>query len=274
MASAIERGKFCKKIHRDRIGQDFILCYDECKRMLVLCSSTKLELHVFIFDETFGSMQTLVGGFSLSLWYDHGTSISHASFVTGKEAVVLIDSSGRARIFSLITMQFQPALLQLQSIPNDVLSSPDGSCLLTSHIINSQLHFAAYHWSTFGSTAGIALGALDLPTAQRSVLTSFHRRQIHLMCLDVANHECRSIALHITRKITEFMFQQEGTKYISHGPTVHNSLIDCHSEVWTRFPVVPAVRRHTISSASKRHKKLLFSLPIGITSHLHPTFPT
>jgi len=50
MASAIERGKFCKKIHRDRIGQDFILCYDECKRMLVLCSSTKAGVISILFS--------------------------------------------------------------------------------------------------------------------------------------------------------------------------------------------------------------------------------
>jgi hypothetical protein len=39
-------------------------------------------------------------------------------------------------------------------------------------------------------------------------------------------------------------------------------LIDCHSEVWTRFPVIPAVHRQTIvSEATRRNKYLLFVAP-------------
>ena len=37
--------------------------------------------------------------------------------------------------------------------------------------------------------------------------------------------------------------------------TLHNSLLDCHAEVWSRFPVVPAVKRHTLISSSERQEK-------------------
>jgi hypothetical protein len=103
------------------------------------------------------------------------------------------------------------------------------------------------------------------------VLTSFNRKRIQLIGLDVVDHRCRSISLDITRKVTEFMFKEKGSRVISRGhtdSTVHNSIIDCHAEVWTRFPVVPAVARQTISSSSKRHPRTL----IFVTDRDHQSF--
>jgi hypothetical protein len=161
---------------------------------------------------------------------------------------------------SVIKDIFSPSVLQLRQVPLAVYSSPDESCLLISDTFDSETHFTAYHWGTFGSTQGISLGPLGLPAADKLVLTSFNRKGIHLMGLDVSGHKCRSICLYITRKVTEFMFQEKGAKNTSsRGPNsrVHNCLIDCHAEVWTRFPVLSAVRRQTISSSSRRHLKTL-----------------
>jgi hypothetical protein len=49
--------------------------------------------------------------------------------------------------------------------------------------------------------------------------------------------------------------------------TLHNSLLDCHAEVWNRFPVVPAVRRRTVTSLSERHQK---SLTFITENHVWP----
>ena len=96
---------------------------------------------------------------------------------------------------------------------------------------------------------------------QLLVLTSLvNRNSVHLVQLDLSTHGCHSIALDITRKVTEFMFKEKGAKIASGANpnlTVHNCLIDCHAEVWTRFPVLPAVRRQTISSSSERHQKTI-----------------
>lgn len=40
--------------------------------------------------------------------------------------------------------------------------------------------------------------------------------------------------------------------------SAHNCLIDCHSEVWTRFPVFPAIQRETIPEAFREARKLVF----------------
>jgi hypothetical protein len=51
------------------------------------------------------------------------------------------------------------------------------------------------------------------------------------------------------------MFQETGPKYASNngaGQTQHNSLLNCHMEVWTYFPVVSAVQPCTPASPSER----------------------
>ncbi|KIK74824.1 hypothetical protein PAXRUDRAFT_174501, partial [Paxillus rubicundulus Ve08.2h10] len=50
--------------------------------------------------------------------------------------------------------------------------------------------------------------------------------------------------------------------------TAHNCIIDCHSEVWTRFPVLPAVQRETISSSSLRSPRTL----VFVTDRDFPMF--
>lgn len=42
MDGAIRRQKYTKFLHRDRIGQEFIAAYEESKRMLIFCASTKV----------------------------------------------------------------------------------------------------------------------------------------------------------------------------------------------------------------------------------------
>jgi hypothetical protein len=142
-----------------------------------------------------------------------------------------------------------------------VYTSPDGSCLLVSKAQGSFSSLTAYHWSTFGSNEGIPLDIPELRIEENMVLTSMvHRTSVHLMKLDVISHRCQSIALDITQKVTEFMFKEDsaGTPSGDNATNnVHNCLIDCHADVWTRFPVLPAVQRQTISSSSKRRQQTL-----------------
>jgi hypothetical protein len=81
------------------------------------------------------------------------------------------------------------------------------------------------------------------------------------MGLDVNSGSVQSVAIDITKQLTEFMFRENGGRNASNNKTrhtLHNSLLDCHAEVWSRFPVVAAVKRRTVTSSS--HRK-----PRGIT---------
>jgi hypothetical protein len=42
IGNAIERRRIRRTIHQDKIGRDILVAYDESKRMLALCASTKV----------------------------------------------------------------------------------------------------------------------------------------------------------------------------------------------------------------------------------------
>jgi hypothetical protein len=72
----------------------------------------------------------------------------------------------------------------------------------------------AYHWSTFASTNGISVTLPDFPVdLNAALLTSIiNRNNIHLIGLDLESRSCRSVVLGITRKATEFTFQERRSK--------------------------------------------------------------
>ncbi|OJA15113.1 hypothetical protein AZE42_09078 [Rhizopogon vesiculosus] len=267
---ALTHGGRRKKLDRDRIGK-FILAFDESRRMLSVVATEKLLVHIFVYDDTRG-FQANGSAINLTQWYPEGTSISHACFICGSDELLLVDSFTQARVYSLTTMQFRPATLNLIHVPIAVHSTPDGSCLITAHARGSDLALTAYHWRTFGSTDGIPLDILDLPVDQPLLLTSLTSRNIvHLVALDVDAQSCQSFALNITRKVTEFAFKKKGARggaAKSVDVTAHNCLIDCHAEVWTSFPVLPAVQRETITSSTSRCPRTL----VFITDRDHQIF--
>ena len=158
----------------------------------------------------------------------------------------------------------RPASLQLSQVPRAIYSSPDGSCVLAVQEEGGVSTLTAYHWSTFTSTGGISVALPVFPVdLNAAVLTSVvNRNNIHLVGLDLQSRSCRSVILDITRKAIEFTFQERRSKAPS-GHTLHNCLIDCHADVWTRFPVVPAIKRHTITSSSERKQKTLVFVTNG-----------
>lgn len=131
MNSALSRsGSAAKKtLRREKIGKNCLLAFDEEKRMLAVLSTSKvgcsvvgllklverddiqverrLDLHIFVFDETFVSLQALGSPVNLGLWYDETPTILHMVFACGSEELVLINDNAQARIFSFVTQQFR-----------------------------------------------------------------------------------------------------------------------------------------------------------------------
>ena len=115
-----------------------------------------------------------------------------------------------------------------------------------------------YHRETFGSTGGIPLDVPKFPL-QGAILTSMvNRGHIFLVGIDIASKSIQSIAIDITKKLTQFMFKEKDSRNAATNKkrhTQHNCLLDCHAEVWSRFPVVPAVKRRAVTSLSERRQK-------------------
>ncbi|KAF5337682.1 hypothetical protein D9757_014271 [Collybiopsis confluens] len=141
------------------------------------------------------------------------------------------------------------------------MSSPDGSCVFLVFAKESGFSVHSYHWSTFGSSEGTLLITEPLPDIP--VVTSFDTRASpHLFWIDLDVSTCHSLALDITKRITEFSFQEKDSRNSRSSEermTVHNALIDCHADVWTRFPVVPAISRQTLVTKDHRlSSRLIF----------------
>jgi hypothetical protein len=249
-----------------------------------------MQLHAFVFDESFLSLQGQGSAISLAPWFSQaGVSILQLSSVCGSDEVVLVDSNAQVRVFSsshsnlgrlffrLIAFRsltkilcIRPASLRLSSSPSAIYSSPDGSCLLVLQAQGSRPSLTVYHWETFGSTDGISLPLPTFPLEGAVVTSMVGRGRVFLLALDTDAHCVNSVAIDITRKITEVVFQEKGNGNASKNGTHrrgHNILLDCHKEVWTRFPVLPSVKRRTITSSSERRPKSL----IFITEN--PTLP-
>ena len=152
--------------------------------------------------------------------------------------------------------------MDLHHVPVDVHSSPDGSCFLVVTSDGASTSIVAYHWSAFGSTDGMPLPIADWAGHSSLVISSLVRRSaVYLLKLDLSAHTCSSVALDITRKVTEFMFREKDSRgALSRDAhlTAHNCVMDCHADVWTRFPVVPAVQRAIISSGDRCRSSILF----------------
>lgn len=71
---------------------------------------------------------------------------------------------------------------------------------------------------------------------------------------------CNSMALQITRKVTEFSFKEKGshaTTKASAQVQMNSCLLNCHAEVWTRFPVLPTISRSTCLNTAHRKARAL-----------------
>ena len=153
--------------------------------------------------------------------------------------------------------------LELPSPPSAIFPTPDGSCLLVLHSEDSQPSLTAYHWDTFGSTGGIRLELPEFPLDGAVVTSILNRNRVFLLALDVATQCVGSVAIDISRKVAELVFQDtESANGSNNDPritvaTEHNILLDCHKEVWMQFPVIPAVKGRTVASSIERQPRSL-----------------
>ncbi len=84
----------------------------------------------------------------------------------------------------------------------------------------------------------------------------------HAILLDYSARICSSVSLHIASKTSEFDFRAGGNRSDSvEKNTVHNSLIDCHSDVWTRYPVQAAICRETAPGTNHCPRSITFISP-------------
>ncbi|KAG9124993.1 hypothetical protein FRC07_009437 [Ceratobasidium sp. 392] len=117
--------------------------------------------------------------------------------------------------------------------------------------------------ASFGSNEDGINPTVLPPSDVRRVMTSFEgRNRIHVLSFSAKEKIIASTALQVKQKVTEFSFRSNdahASKAVVE--TTINCLLDCHMEVWTRFPVAPAVRRSTLLQHGRELQRLIFASP-------------
>ncbi|EKM59291.1 uncharacterized protein PHACADRAFT_113812 [Phanerochaete carnosa HHB-10118-sp] len=271
--NAVKARRSKKTLSADKLHGNLLFSFDETKRILAVCTTEKFHIHPFVFDEHYRSLQGLGSTIDFVNWYEPHTVLTHMVFRCADEELLLVDSTGRARILSLTTQQFRPASLQMACSPRDVKSSPDGSCFFSVEALPNRMNLQAYHWASFGSTQGISIELPAVAIDSLEVTSFVDCTHCHVVILDIASASMHSKALHISHKSTELSFRADDRNSRRHHgqkATAHNAIIDCYRDVWTRFPVVPAVRRHTFKSSQRARRSLTFVSPLP--SYLFSTY--
>lgn len=131
-------------------------------------------------------------------------------------------------------------------------SSPDGSALLLVEQLQSGLgwQLRIFHHATFGERPdGITLllpPEFNDACGHSFAVSSLGRRQnVFVIAHAPSTSNLLSIALRISRREAEYLFQKKRTRNLRSKAAVtkNNSLVDCFADVWDRFPVVPAISR-------------------------------
>ena len=118
----------------------------------------------------------------------------------------------------------------------------------------------------------LELPEIPLESWAITALTKRGASQCYFVALDPSCLKLKSVLLSITHKSTEFTFQSDRKKKDAAkrpASSTHNSLISCHKDVWTRFPVVPAVRRHTFKSSARVPRSLTFVSHLTVERFRH-----
>ncbi|KDQ16740.1 hypothetical protein BOTBODRAFT_53828 [Botryobasidium botryosum FD-172 SS1] len=264
--SALHRNGAGTRIFHDRVGKDFLFSVNESKGLVSIFSTTqsKYQLHIYAFNDTLTGVRARGSAIDLTAHYSEKPTINRICFVNGSEEIMLLEESGVARIYSMVTLQFRPARLTLKHTPERVLSTPDGSCLILVETYESNLTLRAFHWASFGSNAKEHVFSLKGHGATSFSITSYaHRSCVHFLCLCPESQKCWSYALDITKKVSEFSFRAngngEGGQSNLDKAARNNCLIDCHADVWSRFPVVAAIKRSTLTSAGRCPPSIVFA---------------
>ncbi|KAF8490475.1 hypothetical protein JB92DRAFT_2835852 [Gautieria morchelliformis] len=247
-----------------KLGSDVRIAVDEARAFLVLVSSdgsNACRLHIYRLMEKFSTLAARGTPMTLYSWHDGPLRITDACFVSGQEEIFLVDNR-EGRIYSFVTQQWRPATLHLIQQPSAIFSTPDGACLVAVERDQERFRARVYHWASFGSNAGLVVDLPDIQPTSFGITSLAQRNVVHALVLSPSRHMFRSVSLQITRQSSEFMFRQQEEKQkhktSTQNYTQHNSLIDCHRESWTRFPVVPAVSRSTIRPGSRATAWLQF----------------
>ncbi|KAG8834732.1 hypothetical protein FRC17_007456 [Serendipita sp. 399] len=261
---AIEANKHKKLLQLVRLGPDSLITVDETRRHLALLSRNTASLQINIYGYDDKTLASRGGAVDITQWYPGRIpSFQHFLFIPGTDELLLVEVDGTSRIFSLTTQVFRSKRVQLGPSVLSVFATFGGTSLLVldkDEALEARLR--CIHWATFGEQPGVQLPVPAWLSSIESVgLSSIgNRNSNHLMFLDLNQSRISSLFIKITCKSSAFIFKPNtlDAEKVRRRETINNCLIDCHSDVWTRFPIASPIRRESNAEASPHPPTILF----------------
>ncbi|GBB99517.1 hypothetical protein RclHR1_35470001, partial [Rhizophagus clarus] len=199
-------------------NEDFLIAVNEPKGLLAIYNTKEAKLNVFSFDD------------NRKMLYTH------------TEDLCFVENSGRARIFNLVNLQFRPAACNFPHNLVNVLSSPDGSCIMAfAKEVPENREINRVYVYFFKSFGGSPSKEIDLPSNFKSLeflQISYIDRQTHLVSLDLQNGCFNSLLVKITIEKTQFLFQKSKQKQpLALQRTKSNDLINAYKLMFEKYSI-------------------------------------
>lgn len=115
---------------------------------------------------------------------------------------------------------------------------------------------------SFGTSSGtpITWPSGVVPSNSIAISSLGCKEALHGFVIDRTHQSVSSVLLHITSRTSEYAFRarvDNGTDPVNRM-TFHNSIIDCHRDVWTRYPVQATIQREMAPGTKHRPRSLTF----------------
>ncbi|KAG8857085.1 hypothetical protein FRB91_011880 [Serendipita sp. 411] len=266
ISNAIEKDRHKKLLHLIRIGHESLIAVEETRRHLALLSrkSGSLQINLYSYDEVSKTLASRGSAVDISEWYPGRIpSFRDFHFIPNTDELLLVEAGGMSRVFSLMTQTFRSKKVLLGPNLLSVSVTFDGASLLALYKgEDSTLQLRCLHWASFGEQPGIQLPVPAWASSSKSVALSSvgNRKNNQLIFLDPDQSQISSLFIKISCKSSAFTFKanKHDTEHVKRRVTVNNSLIDCHADVWTRFPIAPPIRRELSTQAIARPSTIHF----------------
>ncbi|CAE6451525.1 unnamed protein product [Rhizoctonia solani] len=263
---AIDSGRSKIAFNHDSFGGSrYKFAYDQTTRLLALAIVHGEEgdprLSIYVFDEEFTPLRDQSSPISLKNSYSELVEIDQICFIPGLEEICLVGTSGLVRIYSLINQQFRKGFLQVGQPIVHAFPDLDGSRLLLvvqGEAPSATHRLLAIQWDSFQKrdlNNGDFIAELP-PSDGHRVMSRLGTKSTHLISLPHNSHTITSVILQVKQTGARF-FQQFSPE------TFCNSLLDCHLDVWTRYPIA-APREMSWLSSSRKPKGLILVSPIPL----------
>ncbi|RGB38369.1 hypothetical protein C1646_812662 [Rhizophagus diaphanus] len=197
--------------------KNFLMAINEPKELIAIFDTRNVVLSVFAFIDDKTNLYARDPEIPLLQRYSGTTpNIQHFLFIKDTEEICFVEKGGQARIFNLVNKKFRPTVCNLPPNTSNVLSSPDGSCIVAfakkTTIDDEQEICRAYVYfcTNFGNSSINKVVKLP-PTIQSLEFLQFicvNKLQTHLMSFNLKKGCLVSAIVKITLEKTQYRFQE------------------------------------------------------------------